>query len=120
MGQQQPRQRQNSFQFLVRINQINLRDRVRISFKLTQRFHGGRDVLLNTHAHVVRRHAAGSGVRRKLQQLLDIMPLVRLHFLQNGLALLVRHLAEQVRRRARVHLFDDVRRAFRVQSLQQR
>ena len=47
------------------------------------------------------------------------MPLFRLHFLENGLRTLVGKLGQQIGRRARIHLFHDIRHPSGVERFDQ-
>ena len=69
--------------------------------------------------HVAGGHSAGGGVLPEFEQILDFLPLFRIHFLEDRLGSLVGELGEQIGGGARIHLFHDVGNAAGVEGFEQ-
>ena len=58
--------------------------------------------------HVIGGHAAGGGVFFEFEKLFDILTLLGIHLLEDGVGALVGEVGEQVGSGVRIHLLDDV------------
>ena len=101
LSHDQARQRNGTAKQALLVEQKDFGHALRIAVETAQRLHGLRNGCIHAQVDEFRGHAAGCGVFVELEQLLDLLPLLRLHLLEDGVGLFLRAVrrADRPRRR---------------------
>src|SRR5208337_1731901 len=120
LGHDNPGERYGAAQHALLVKQIDFSDALRVAVKSAQGLDSLGHGRVLAQGNEIRGHAAGGGFLVELEQLFDLLPLLRFHLLENGVGLLLGQLGQQVGGGSGVHLLDDVGDPFFAEFFEER